>query len=105
MAYRISKTRRQQRRKSRRTRSRRTRSRRAGMISRVGKSVARHSGDVLKEIVVGEAQNKWKGQDTLIDKYDKAQKINTYKPNIYHSYDKENAPKQIKTNYNYDFDL
>jgi hypothetical protein len=89
-------------RKSRKKRRTRRTNRKAGMFVRVGKSVAKHSGDVLKEIVVGEAQNKWKGQDTLIDKYDKLQ--NMKKPNINI---KENAPvnKKYTYNYNRDFEL
>lgn len=84
--YRRTKTRRL--RKTRKTR----RLRKGGMFPRIGKSVARHSGDVLKEIVIGEAQTKWKGQDTLIDKYDKLQ--HSTKPNLYNIYDKENT--QVK---------
>lgn len=92
MAYKHSK------RRNRRKKQTRKRSRKAGMFARVGKTVARQSGDVLKEIIIGEAQTKWKGQDTLIDKYDKLQNI---------KYNKENNPRNVKhiQTYKQDFEL
>lgn len=86
--------------RNRRCKTRKQYHKRRGGMRAVGRVVARQTGDVLTAYIEGEGQAWLKGQDTIVNKIDKAEKIRNMKtPNVLTPINDENIGRNKQPQY------